>query len=94
MDGDIFGSIDHPEGAPLANVIVTFTDDPQLFNDHATVARVTNAIERATNLDRMLSNTNSIVGSGKDFVVKVSLSHHHVLERVSVILIRRRAGVQ
>jgi hypothetical protein len=59
------------DGADLASVTVTFIDDPQEFNDHATVQRVTNAIERAQNLDRILSANNSQVASGKDFIVKV-----------------------
>lgn len=70
--GEVHGSIAHPAGADWFGVTVTFTDDPEPFNSHATVARVTKAINFAATFDANMVERGRVIGFSRDFVQKVS----------------------
>ncbi|GAA6043946.1 hypothetical protein JCM8097_000918 [Rhodosporidiobolus ruineniae] len=59
-----------PAGAPHAATTVTFTDDPEPFLSHDTVARVTNAIKAAQALEKSWADEGMRVGESKEFVQK------------------------
>lgn len=65
----IFGSLSHTGGEGEATV--TFTDDPEPFNSHGTVKRVTWAIENAAARERYWEEEARRVERSKEFVVKV-----------------------
>lgn len=94
--GEVHGSIAHPAGGDWFGVTVTFTDDPEPFNTHATVARVTRAINFAASFDAELVERSWIIGSSKDFVQKVSLARGDSLGLVNadVALLRCRRTVR
>ena len=74
-DGEIYGSIDHAAaGSDRGDISVTFTDDPEPYTSHATVARVTRAIEKAAELERFNTARSWQISRSKDFVQKVSLA--------------------
>ncbi|GAA5867398.1 hypothetical protein JCM1840_002124 [Sporobolomyces johnsonii] len=74
---EIFATLDAPSSSssssgpvPLAATTVTFTDDPEPYLSHATVARVTAAIERAKLLERGWADEAERLEEGREFVQK------------------------
>ncbi|KAM0754573.1 hypothetical protein T439DRAFT_321611 [Meredithblackwellia eburnea MCA 4105] len=68
--GEVHGSLSHPRGADWKEVTVTFMDDPEPYNSHETVERVTKAIAKAQALDKALKDKGANVEKSKDFVQK------------------------
>ncbi|CEQ41007.1 SPOSA6832_02694, partial [Sporobolomyces salmonicolor] len=75
---EIFATLDTPSPSsasssgpvPLAARTVTFTDDPEPYLSHATVARVTAAIERAKSLERGWAEEAERLEEAREFVQK------------------------
>ncbi|KAM0791017.1 hypothetical protein ACM66B_004316 [Microbotryomycetes sp. NB124-2] len=65
--GEVRGSL---SGETLEDMSVTFKDDPDPLNSHATVATVTRAIQRASYLDQHLLSHDWEISQSKDFVQK------------------------
>lgn len=75
-DGEVHGSITQSgDSGSLATVTVTFIDDPEPYNTHATVERVTRAINKAALLDQSLIARDLQLERSKDFVQKVRRAH-------------------
>jgi hypothetical protein len=55
-------------------VTVTFTDDPEPYNSHETVARVTKAINAAASFDAHIVDRSWQIERSKEFVQKVRCS--------------------
>ncbi|KAK4048086.1 hypothetical protein OIV83_004956 [Microbotryomycetes sp. JL201] len=65
--GEVRGTL---SGETLHDMSVTFTDDPDPLNSHATVANVTRAIHQASVLDQHLLAHDWQISASKDFVQK------------------------
>lgn len=77
-DNEIHGSISHPPASSdpsstssRGSITVTFTDDPEPYNSHATVQRVTNAIHKAERIESMTVRDDWRIARSKEFVQKV-----------------------
>lgn len=78
-DKEIHGSISHSSSnddssTSRGSITVTFTDDPEPYNSHETVQRVTRAIEKAERIERMTVRDDWRIARSKEFVQKVRLA--------------------
>lgn len=76
-DNEIHGSISHlsttSPSTSRGSITVTFTDDPEPYNSHETVQRVTRAIAKAERIERMTVRDDWRIARSKEFVQKVRL---------------------
>ncbi|GAA5853175.1 hypothetical protein JCM8547_000226 [Rhodosporidiobolus lusitaniae] len=69
---ELFATLTPPSSSssPKTDTIITFSDDPEPYISHATVERVTKAIQRAQELERQWAEEGRRVGESKEFVQK------------------------
>lgn len=63
-----------PTSSARAETIVTFSDDPESYLSHETVARVTRAIENAQQLEKRWGYEADKLEASREFVQKVRVS--------------------
>ncbi|GAA5942099.1 uncharacterized protein JCM15063_002004 [Sporobolomyces koalae] len=70
QNGQLFATIE-PAASTPADKVVRFQQDPQAYLDHATIQRVTLAIERTKQLQQGWDQEGETIESSKEFVSKV-----------------------